>query len=75
MALDPSYKLPKNYMAFCPSYNLPKIKIKIKPRSTYPKTLNSEARLWNEKVLGIHSTQRESSLLNSCDQCTTLCMT
>ena len=26
MALGPSYKLPKNYMAFCRSYNLPKIK-------------------------------------------------
>ena len=26
MALGPSYKLPKNYMAFCPSYNLPKNK-------------------------------------------------
>ena len=37
MALDPSYKLPNNYMAFCSSYNLPKIKIKIKSRSTYPK--------------------------------------
>ena len=55
MALGPSYKLPNNYMAFCPSYNLPKIKIKIKPRSTYPKTLNSEARLRNGKVLGTHS--------------------
>ena len=43
-------------MAFGPSYKLPKKKkkIKIKSRSTYPKTLNSEARLWNEKVLGIH---------------------
>ena len=37
MTLDPSYKLPNNYIAFCPSYNLPKIKIKIKSRSTYPK--------------------------------------
>ena len=44
MTLGPSYKLPKNYMAFCPSYNLPKIKAKTKPGSTYPKTLNSEAR-------------------------------
>ena len=26
MALGPSYKLPRNYMAFCPSYNLPKNK-------------------------------------------------
>ena len=26
MALGPSYKLPKKYMAFCPSYNLPKKK-------------------------------------------------
>ena len=28
MALGPSYKLPKNYMAFCPIYNLPKKKKK-----------------------------------------------
>ena len=45
MGLGPSYKLPKNYMTFCPSYNLPKMKLKIKPRSTYPKTLNLEAKL------------------------------
>ena len=41
-------------MALCPSYNLSKKRKKkkekrkkknIKPRSTYPKTLNSEARL------------------------------
>ena len=32
------YKLPNNYMTFCPSYKLPKIKIKIRLRSTYPKT-------------------------------------
>ena len=70
MALGPNYKLPNNYMAFCPSYNLPKIKIKIKPRFTYPKTLNSEARLRNRKVLGTHSAQIESGLLDSCDQCT-----
>ena len=70
MALGSSYKLPNNYMAFCPNYNLPKIKIKIKPRSTYPKTLNSEARLLNEKVLGTHSTQIEFGLLDSYDQCT-----
>ena len=61
MALGPSYKLPNNYMAFCPSYNLPikkkekKKKPKIKPSSTYPKTLNSEARLWNGKVLSTYS--------------------
>ena len=30
MALGPSYKVPKNYMAFCPSYNLPKNKNKDK---------------------------------------------
>ena len=70
MVLGLSYKLPNNYMAFCPSYNLPKIKIKIKPRSTYPKTLNSEARWWNGKVLGTHFAQTESSLLGSCGQCT-----
>ena len=68
MTLGSSYKLLKNYMVFCPSYNLPKIfkkikikikntnkQTKIKPRSTYPKTLNSEARLWNEKVLVTNS--------------------
>ena len=38
MALDPSYKLPNNYMAFCPSYILPKIKMKTMLRSTYLKT-------------------------------------
>ena len=55
MALGPSYKLPRNYMAFCPSYNIPKnkkTKTKINLSSTYPNTLNSEARLWNGKVLG-----------------------
>ena len=57
-------------MALCPSYKLPKIKIKIKPRFTYPKTLNSEARLRNGEVLGTHSTQKESRLLDSRDQCT-----
>ena len=68
MALGPSYKLPNNYMAFCPKYNLPKKKkTKIKPRSNYPKTLNSEARLWNGKVLGTHSAQIESGLLDSYD--------
>ena len=55
MTLGPSYKLPKNLMAFCPSYNLPKMKIKIKPWSTYLKTLNSEVRLRDGKVLGTHS--------------------
>ena len=57
-------------MALCPSYKLSKIKIKIKPRFTYPKTLNLEARLWNEKVLGPHFAQTESGLLDSHDQCT-----
>ena len=33
-----------------PIDNLPKQKTKIRPRSTYPKTLNSEARLRNENV-------------------------
>ena len=74
MALGPSYKLPKNFMAFCPGYNLPKLKIKIKPRSTYPKTLNSKVRLQNENVLDTHSVQTESSLLDSHDQCNPLCM-
>ena len=52
-----------------------KIKIMIKPRSTYPKTLNSKARLWNGKMLGTHSAQTEFGLLNFCDQCIPLCMT
>ena len=57
-------------MVFCPSYNLPKIKTKINPRSTYPKKLNLEARLQNGKVLGTHSAQIESGLLDSHNQCT-----
>ena len=61
-------------MDFSPSYNLPNIKTKIKPRSIYPKTLNSEVRLWNGNVLGIYSAQIESGLLESHDQCTPLCM-
>ena len=58
-------------MAFCLSYNLPKKKKKkrIKPRFTYPKTLNSKASLRNGKVLGTRSAQTESDLLDSCDQC------
>ena len=64
----------QRYIAFCPSYNLLKIKTKIKPRSTYSKTLNSEARLRNGKVLGTHSVQTKSSLLDSHDQCIPLCM-
>ena len=59
---------------FGPSYKLSKIKIKINPRSTYPKTLNPKVRLRNEKVLGTHSVQIESGLLDSHDQCTPLCM-
>ena len=74
MTLGPNYKLPKNCMTFCLSYNLPKIKTKIKHGSTYPKTLNSKARLWNGKVLGTHSAQIEFGLLDSHDQCTPLCM-
>ena len=70
MALGPNYKLPNNYMAFCPSYKIPKIKIKTGLSSTYPKDLNSEARLWNGKVLGTHFGQTESGLLNSCVLCT-----
>ena len=42
-------------MTLGPSDNLPKIKIK--PRSTYLKTLNSEARLQNGKVLDTHFAQ------------------
>ena len=42
----------------------------MRPRSTYPETLNSVARLWNGKVLGTHFTQRESGFLDSCNQCT-----
>ena len=60
----------QRYTTFFPSYNLSKIKAKIKPRSTYPKTLNSEARLRNRKVLDTHFTQTESGLLDSHDQYT-----
>ena len=48
----------------------PKIKRKTKHKSTYPKELNSKARLWNEKVLSTHSAQTKSSLLDSNDQYT-----
>ena len=57
----------QRYMPFCPSYKLPKIKAKIKPRSTYPLTLNSEAMLWNEKMLGTHSANTKFGLLDSYD--------
>ena len=57
-------------MALCPSYKLSKIKIKIKPRFTYTKRLNSEGRLRNGKVLSTHSAQTDSGLLDSHDQCT-----
>ena len=67
MALGPSYKLSNNYMAFCPSYILPKIKSKDKALIYLTKDLNLEARLRNGKVLGIHSFQIESGLLDSCD--------
>ena len=60
----------QRYTTFFPSYNLSKIKAKIKPRSTYPKTLNSEARLRNRKVLDTHFTQTESGLLDSHHQYT-----
>ena len=52
------------------SYKLSKIKANIRPRSTYPKTLNSEARLRNGKVLDTHSAKTVSCLLDSYDQCT-----
>ena len=60
----------ENYKAWGPSYNLPKNKTKIRPRSTYPKKLDSEARLRNGKVLGTHSAQTEFGLLDSHDLCT-----
>ena len=48
---------------------------KVRLRSTYPKKLNSEARLWDGKVLSTHSVQTESSIIDYCDQCTPfLCM-
>jgi len=72
MVLGPNYKVPNNYMAFSPSYKLPKINIR--PRSTYPKILNSEDRLRNGKVLDTHSAQIKSGLLDFCDQCALLCM-
>ena len=52
------------------SYKLSKIKANIRPRSIYPKTLNSEARLRNGKVLDTHSAKTVSCLLDSYDQCT-----
>ena len=64
-------------MILGPSYNLPKKKeknTKIKPRSTYLKTLNLEAKLRNGKVLSTHSAQIKSGLLDSHDQCTPLRM-
>ena len=64
MALGPSYKLPNNYMHFCPSYKLSKNKAKIRPRSTYPKTLNSEAKLQNGRVLGTHPVQTKFGILD-----------
>ena len=71
MALGPSYKLPKIH-GLLPQLQSTQIKkkTKIKPRSTYPKTLNSEARLRNRKVLDTHFTQTESGLLDSHDQYT-----
>ena len=48
----------------------PKIKRKTKHNYTYPKELNSEARLRNGKVLEIHFAQTEPSLLDSNDQYT-----
>ena len=52
----------------------PKIKRKTKHKFIYPKELSSGARLRNEKVLGTHSTQTESGLLDSNDQYALLCM-
>ena len=72
MVLGPSYKVPNNYMAFSPSYKLPKIKIR--PRSIYPKILNSKVRLRNGKVLDTHSAQIESDLLDSNNQYNIFCM-
>ena len=71
--MGPSYNLPNIYMACCPSYILPKTN-EDKTRSTKTKNLNPEARLQNEKMLGTHSTQTKFGLLDSCDQCTFLCM-
>ena len=48
----------------------PKIKRKTKYMSTYSKELSSRARLRNGKVLGTHSVQTESGLLDSNDQYT-----
>ena len=76
MALGPSYKLLKihGFLSQLQSTQKRKKKRKkerkIKPRSTYPKTLNSEASLRNGKVLGTHSAQTEFGLLDSREQCT-----
>ena len=74
MALGPSYKLPKIHGLLPWSQSTQIKKTKTKPRSTYPKTPNSEAKLRNGKVLGTHSTQTESGFLDSHDQYSPLCM-
>ena len=55
---------------FCPSYNLPKNKKKDKAQIYLSKITKFRARLWNRNVLGTHSAQIESDLLNSNDQYT-----
>ena len=57
---------------FGPNYNLPKLKYKT--LIYLSKNSKLGARLRNGKVLGTHSAQTESSLLNSNDQYTFFCM-
>ena len=63
----------QKYMAFVlvTFYPKNKIKTRLDRLKQWPK---SEGWLRNGKVLGTHSTQTESGLLDSCDQCTSLCM-
>ena len=69
-------------MALGPSYNIPKIhgflfylhSTQNKRKIYLTNDLNPEARLQNGKVLSTHSTHTKFGLLNSCDQCTFLCM-
>ena len=66
--MGPSYNLCKRIQNFGPSYNLPKLKDKT--LICLFKNPKLGARLWNGKVLGTHSAQIESGLLDSNDQYT-----
>ena len=70
--MGPSYNLCKRIENCGPNYNLPKLKYKT--LIYLSKNSKLGARLRNGKVLGTHSAQTESSLLNSNDQYTFFCM-